>query len=72
MSQALQDSDNYLNLNRVGNLRRVEIEKTRQEGVIEQNKFVFLKYVKETGCLDECDHHAELELVGDKAMPEVF
>ena len=71
MSQALQDADNYLSLNRIGNLRRLEIEKSRFEGIIEQNKFVFLNYDKEKGCLFETDHHAELSLLGN-SLPQIF
>ena len=63
MAQALQDSDNYMNLNQFGNLRRIEIEKTRELGVNQDRRHVWLKYDPETRCLHETENQANIKLV---------
>lgn len=65
MSQALQDSDNYLNLNRFGRLRRIETEKARVDETIENLRYVWIKYDATTKCLNEIDHQADLAPVGE-------
>lgn len=52
-SQALQDADNYLNLNRVQDFRFLEVEKVREKGVSEGSK-VWLIYDDELKTLTQC------------------
>lgn len=75
MAQALQDSDNYLNLNRIGNMRRIEVEKTRAEGALDGGRFCWIKYDPQTRCLTEQEHHASLTPVAPadpEARPELI
>lgn len=53
LSQAYQDADNYLNLNWFGNLRRLELEKHRENGVKEDGAHVWLTYDDNTRCMIE-------------------
>lgn len=63
MAQALQDADNYINMNRIHGLRRLGVEKTRSEGDDTDERYVWLKYDKATGCLHETEHKTGLSLV---------
>lgn len=44
LSQMLQDSDNYINMNVQSNLRKLEVEKHRHGGIIEGKNSVMLLY----------------------------
>jgi 5S rRNA maturation endonuclease (ribonuclease M5) len=50
LSQALQDSDNYLVLNRFKDSRRLDLEKCRSVGIADES-FVMLKYESKKRCL---------------------
>ena len=53
LSQTFQDSDNYLNVNTQGPLRRIEVEKCRKIGIVAGENFVLLRYQGTKRCLDE-------------------
>lgn len=66
MSNAFQDADIYLNLNRYGSKRRIEIEKARVDDPDEVTH-VWLSYNNATGCLDEDLHQVEIGPVANQA-----
>lgn len=51
-SQMLQDSQNYINLNRIDDLARMEVEKCRAKGK-QKDRFVYLAYDPVKRCLFE-------------------
>lgn len=72
MAQALQDSDNYINLNRFGLLRRLEVEKTRECGVNPERNHVWLKYDQDTKCLHETRGQANVKIQDDEDIFKDF
>lgn len=55
-SQTFQDADNYINLNVVQDFVRVEVEKTREEGVDRMINKVYLAYDRNNRCYEECEN----------------
>lgn len=72
MSQAYQDADNYLSLNRFKDLRRVELEKCRWSGDLVDERFLWLKYDPKFCCLDEQLGTGGLSPVGSAEKPKAL
>lgn len=70
MSSALQDAAVYMNLNRFGPKRRIEIEKARVDDPDEVTH-VWLTYNHQTGCLDEDAHQVEIGPVAALGVNEL-
>jgi 5S rRNA maturation endonuclease (ribonuclease M5) len=69
LSVVLQDSDNYLALNRVGMMRRIDVEKAR---VVEQenvSSVIWLKFEPELNCMMQVDSAASLHLLERLEQP---
>lgn len=70
MSSALQDAAVYMNLNRFGPKRRIEIEKARVDDY-DDVTHVWLTYNHATGCLDEDAHQVEIGPVASLGVNEL-
>lgn len=67
-SRAFQDADVYINVNRFGNARRLEVEKARadQADDSEAASLIWLRYDREKVALFETEGHADLSPVDEK------
>jgi len=65
LSKALQDSDNYMNMNVQKSLRRIEVEKCRKMGTTQGESAILLRYHSAKRCLYELsEDDPELQALG--------
>jgi 5S rRNA maturation endonuclease (ribonuclease M5) len=69
-SQAYQDADNYINMNKFGLARRLEVEKSRAEERPDTTSVIWMQYDLDTRNLHEAVSQADLTLLAPPANSE--